>query len=96
MFSIAYTHLFNLTVNYCNTPAILKHVIITSVPKPNKTADLGTSYRLISLLCPAAMVLERLLQPELNSLPLSPLSANHHDFRPNQSTISALLHLPQM
>ena len=51
---------------------------------------MGTSHRPISLLCPTAKVLERLLQPELKSLPLSP---NQHGFRPTHSTISALLPL---
>ena len=53
-------------------------------------ADMGTSYRPIFLLCLAAKVLERLLQPELNSLPLSP---NQHGFCPNHSIVSVLLPL---
>ena len=83
-------HLFDLSINRCNVPAISKHVIITPVPRPNKPADLGTSYRPISVLCPAVEVLEHLLQPQLNYLALSP---NQHGFRPNHSTISALLPL---
>ena len=56
----------------------------------NHAADLGNSYCPISFLCPAIMVLERLLQPELNSIPLS---TNHHGFRPNPYTVSTLLPL---
>ena len=43
---------------------------------------------MVSLLYPAVKVLECLLQPELNSLPFSP---NQHSFRPNHSTVSAIL-----
>ena len=56
----------------------------------NHAADLGNSYCPISFLCPAIKVLERLLQPELNSIPLS---TNHHGFRPNPYTVSTLLPL---
>ena len=49
-----------------------------------------TSYRPISLRCPAVKILERLLQPELNPLPLSP---NQHGFRTNHSTVKTLLPL---
>ena len=57
------THLYSLSVSHCNITAIWKHAIIATVTKPNKPADLGTSYRLIYLLCSAVMVLERFLQP---------------------------------
>ena len=49
---------------------------------------MGNTYRPISFLCPAVEVLEGHLQPELNSLLFSP---NQHGFRPNYSTVSALL-----
>ena len=52
-------------------------------------ADLGTVYRPISLLYLAVKVLEHLLKPKLNSLPLSP---NQHGPHPNHSTVST--HLP--
>ena len=82
--------LYNLSINYRNILAIWKNTIITPIPKLGKQADLGTSYQPISLLCPAVKVLEHFLQPELNSLPLSP---NQDCFRPNHSTVSALLPL---
>ena len=46
------------STNHCNILAIWKHAIIAPVPKPYKPTDLGTSYRLISLLCPSFKVLE--------------------------------------
>ena len=89
--AIAYlTHLFNLSYNHSNIPAIWKSATIIPLLKPGKPAGLGTSYRPISLLCPAAKVLERLLLPELNSLPLS---ATQHGFRSSHSTTTALLPL---
>ena len=84
------TQLYNLSLNSCNIPAIWKHAIVVPIPKPNKLLDQGTSYRPISLLCPAIKVLERLLKPELDSLPLS---SSQHGFRSNHSTVSALLPL---
>ena len=45
--------------------SLLLAILSTLVPKPGKPADLGTSYRPISLLCPTVKVLERLLQPKL-------------------------------
>ena len=72
------THVYDLSVNHCNIPAIWKRAIIIPVPKPGKLLDQDTSNRPISLLCPAVKVLERLLQPELSSLPLLP---NQHGFR---------------
>jgi len=82
--------LYNLSLNFCNIPAIWKHAIVVPIPKPKKQLDQGTSYRPISLLCPAVKVLERLLKPELDSLPLS---SSQHEFRSNHSTITALLPL---
>ena len=49
---------------------------------------MGTSYSPISLLCLPVKVLECLMQPELNLLPLLP---NQHGFRPIHSTVSTLL-----
>ena len=53
-------------------------------------ANSGTSYRPISLLCPAVNVLERLLRPELVLLPLS---STQYGFRLNHFIVSALLPL---
>ena len=84
------SHLFKLSINDCNIPVIWKHAIINPVPKSNKPADFCTSYRSISLLCPAVKVFERLLQAELKSFSLLP---NEHGFRPNHSTVCGLLPL---
>ena len=46
-------------------PAIWKSYIVIHIPKPDKDSSLGTSYRPISLLCPAAKVMG------LSFLPLS-------------------------
>ena len=84
------TQLFNLSYSHANIPSIWKTAIVIPLPKPAKSPSLGPSYRPISLLCPAAKVLERLMLPELNSLPLSP---TQHGFRPTRSTTTALLPL---
>ena len=60
------------------------------LPKSFKPADLGTSYRPIVLIFPVVKVLEHLLRPELNSLPLS---SDQHGCRPSHYTVSALLPL---
>ena len=86
------THLFNLSYNNADIPAIWKTAIIVPILKPGKPADQGSSYRPISLLCPAAKVFERLILPELNSLPVS---TSQHGFRPCRSTTTALLPLVQ-
>ena len=86
------TDIFNLSFNHSNIPAIWKHATIVPVLKPGKQPGSGTSYRPISLLCPAVKVLERLLLPELALLPISP---TQHGFRPNHSTTTALLPLTQ-
>jgi hypothetical protein len=53
--------------------------------------DQGASYRLISLLCPAVKILERLLLPLMTSA--FPASPTQHSFRQDRSTITALLPL---
>ena len=52
------TALFNLSVTTCQIPAIWKSSLIIPIPKPGKDTSQGTSYRPISLLCPAAKVME--------------------------------------
>ena len=84
------TDLFNLSYNRADIPAIWKTATVIPLLKPAKPADQGSSYRPISILCPAAKVFERLLLPELNSLPLSPIQ---HGFRAARSTTTALLPL---
>ena len=85
------THLFNLSVRGADLPSIWKNAHVIPVLKPKKPADQGTSYRPISLLCPAVKVLERLLLPSLNaSLPPAP---HQHGFQRQKSTVTALLPL---
>ena len=54
------TALFNLSATTCRIPAIWKSSLIIPIPKPGKDTSQGTSYRPISLIYPAAKVLESL------------------------------------
>ena len=65
--------------------------IVIPIPKPGKDSSLGTSYRPISLLCPAAKVMEALLLITVNThlLPAS----DQDGFRTGHSTTSAFLQL---
>ena len=83
------TSLFNLSVRHAQLPSIWKQAHIIPVPKPNKPPLISTSYRPISLLCPASKLLERCILPLL-SPSLSP-SPSQHGFRPAHSTTTALL-----
>ena len=75
----------------CRLPSIWKTSLVIPIPKPGKDSSQGTSYRPISLLCPAAKVLEALILPSINEF-LSP-AKDQHGFRPRHSTTSALLQL---
>ena len=72
-------------------PMIWKNSIIIPLPKPGNPAGKSGSYRLVSLLCLAIKILERLglrtLQEHL------PMPAFKHGFRANHSTTSALSNL---
>ena len=68
------TALFNDSVTSCRIPAIWKSSIV--IPKPGKDSSLGTSYRPISLLCPAAKVMEALILTTVNTH-LLPASDQH-------------------
>ena len=83
--------IFNLSVSSACLPALWKHAIIIPLLKAGKPADRSTSYRPISLLCPASKILERLLLPALTSS--FPINPSQHGFKPNHSTITALLPL---
>ena len=85
------TALFNDSVTSCRMPSIWKSSIVIPTPKPGKDSSLSTSYRHISLLCPAAKVMEALLLPTVNHHLLP--SADQHGFRGGYSTTSALLQL---
>ena len=85
------TALYNDSLKSCRLPSIWKTSLIIPIPKPGKDSSQGTSYRPISLLCPAAKVLEALILPSINEF-LSP-AKDQHGFRPRHSTSSALLQL---
>ena len=83
--------IFNLSVTTCQIPVIWKPSLIIPIPKPDKDTSVGTSYRPISLLCPAAKILESLILPTINKY-LQP-APDQHGFRPDHSTTSALLQM---
>ena len=85
------TALYNDSLKSCRLPSIWKTSLVIPIPKPGKDSSQGTSYRPISLLCPAAKVLEALILPSINEF-LSP-AKYQHGFRPRHSTTSALLQL---
>ena len=85
------TALFNLSVTICQIPAIWKSSLIILILKPGKDTSVGTLYQHISLLCPAAKVLESLSLPTINKY-LQP-APDQHGFRPDHSTTSALLQM---
>ena len=84
------TALFNLTVTNCQIPAIWKSLLIIHIPKPGKDTSQGSSYRPISLLFPAAKVLETDSSHDQQYLQPAP---DQHGFRREHSTTSALLQL---
>ena len=91
---IATEHLttpYNDSLKSCNLPSIWKTSLVIPIPKPGKDSSQDTSYRPISLLCPAAKVLEVLILPSINEF-LSP-ARDQHGFKPRHSTTSALLQL---
>ena len=69
----------------------LETSLVIPILKPGKDSSQGTSYRPISLLCPAAKVLEALILPSINEF-LSP-AKDQNGFRPRHSTTCALLQL---
>ena len=66
-------------------------LLIIPIPKPGKDTSVGTSYQPISLLCPAAKVLESMILPTINKY-LQP-APDQYGFRPHHSTTSALLQM---
>ena len=85
------TALFNDSVTSCRMPEIWKSSIVIHIPKPGKDSSLGTSYRPISLLCPAVKIMEGLMLTTVNTHLLP--AFDKHGFRPGHSTTSALLQL---
>ena len=80
--------LSSISVTTCQILAIWKLSFIP-IPKPGKDTSQGISYRPISILCPAAKVLESLLLPTINKYLLH--AQDEHGFRREHSTTSALL-----
>ena len=85
------TALFNDSFKSSRIPSIWKTSLVIPISKPGKDSSQGTSYRPISLLCPAAKVMEAIILPEVNYHLLP--SPDQHGFRPAHSTTSALLQL---
>ena len=83
--------LFNLIVESCKIPEIWKTGRVIPLPKPGKPANISTSYRPISLLSPAAKLLEKLLLPTI-CRGFTP-APHQHGFLKGRSTVSALLEI---
>ena len=82
------TAIFNISVNKSKIPCAWKTGKIIPLLKPGKPADQGTSYRPVSLLCPASKILEALLLPYVNDA--VKLADHQHGFRKGRSTTTAL------
>ena len=85
------TALYNDSIKSCHLPSIWNTSLIIPIPKHDKDSSQGTSYRPISLLCPAAKVLEALILPSVNKF--FSQAKDEHGFRPRHSTTSVLLQL---
>jgi len=82
------TEIYNNSVNTAIIPSLWKTGRIIPLLKPGKKADQGASYRPISLLSPAAKILESVLLPVISeSVTLAP---HQHGFRKKRSTVTAL------
>ena len=80
------TNIFNLSISTGHIHEIWHKAIINL--KPDKDNNIGKKWRPISLLCPAAKTLEKLLLPKiLTHIPFHPAQ---HAFRPKHSTCTAL------
>ena len=77
------TALYNDSLKSCHLPSIWKTSLVISIPKSGKDSSQGTCYRSMSLLCPAAKVLEALNLPSINKF-FSPTN-DQHGFRPRHS-----------
>ena len=82
------TNIYNHTVNQATVPKLWKTGRIIPLLKPQKPADKGKSYRPISLLSPAAKILEKIILPDLSAA--IPLRNHQHGFRQARSTVTAL------
>ena len=82
------THTYNQTINKATVPKLWKTGRIVPLLKPKKAADASKSYRPISLLSPAAKILEKIILPDLSAA--IPLRDHQHGFRQHRSTVTAL------
>ena len=82
------THILNLSTATCEIPTIWKCSTVIPLPKPGKDLSESKSYRPVSLLCPAAKILERLMLPVMTEK--LPVPEFQHGFRKQHSTVTAL------
>ena len=82
------THTYRQTINKATVPKLWKTGRIVPLLKPKKVEDNSKSYRPISLLSPAAKILEKIILPDLSAA--IPLKDHQHGFRQARSTVSAL------
>ena len=82
------TIMFNKCISTSIIPSIWKVARIIPLLKPGKPIDQGTSYRPVSLLSPAAKILEALLLPSVTAA--ISLADHQHGFRKKRSTTTAL------
>jgi retron-type reverse transcriptase len=85
------TRIINDSLSYNAIPSIWKTSNIIPYSKPGKDPCQASSYRPISLLSPAAKVIEKLVLPFITEH--LPPASHQHGFRPNHSTTSALTNL---
>ena len=84
-------NIFNASLSTCKIPTVWKTGKVIPIAKPGKPVSDSASYRPISLLSPAAKILESLLLPLL--APHLPLKEHQHGFCKGRSTTTALLDL---
>ena len=82
------TSIFNLPISTGQIPEIWHKAIIIPILKPSKDDNIGNNRRPISLLCPTANTLEKLLLPRI--LTYIAFHSAQHSFRPKHTTCTAL------
>ena len=82
------TYIFNLSISTGQIPEIWHKATIIPILKPGKDNDIGKNWRPISLLCPAAKTLVKLLLPKILTHIL--FHPAQHGLRPKHSTCTAL------
>ena len=82
------TNIFHLSLKHSQFPSIWKSSLIIPLLKAGKPAEDLTSYRPVSLLCPAIKIMEGLILPTLDEHLHVP--DIQHGFRKQHSTVTAL------